>query len=253
MAPADPNARIRDAVLDHIAFGLARLEDAPATLVGVLGGTPHEGGPNLEFTGGQWQFERGARIEVIVPNDAPNGFMKRFIDTRGPGIHHVTFKVPDIYAAREHAEAVGYAVTGFNDAYEAWKELFLHPKSAHGIVVQLAQSHPDIPDEGWTSDFPFPLHDGAVPPRADVLGLRMSIRDERDGERLWSGLLGGRRERVAGDWVYRWPGSPLRIRVRADADAAEGPKAIEVAAARAGALTERGIEAMGSRFERVAD
>lgn len=253
MSSSPTRARIVGAQLDHVAFGLERLEDATDTLVGLLGGTPHEGGPNLEFTGGQWEFERGARIEVIVPNDAPNGFMKRFIEARGPGVHHVTFKVPDIYFAREQAEAMGYLVTGFNDSYEAWKEMFLHPKSAHGIVVQLAQTLPDIPDEGWTRDFPFPHHEGAVPERADVRGLRLSIRDPRDAERIWGELLGGRCEHDAEDLIYRWRASPLFIRVRIDARAPEGPEAIEVAGSRAGALPDRGVEAMGSRFERVAD
>jgi len=245
-------ARIHGAQLDHLAFGLARLEDAPATLVGLLGGATHEGGPNLEFTGGQWEFERGARIEVIVPNEHPNGFMKRFIETRGPGIHHVTFKVPDIYAAREHAEAMGYTVTGFNDRYEAWKEMFLHPRSAHGIVVQLAQSHPDIPDEGWTRDFAFPRYDGAAPPRADVLGLRLRVHDERNAAKLWGELLGGRCEQNPAGDIYRWADSALRIRVRVDRSDAEGPEAVEVAAVRAGALGAGGAEAMGSRFEPVA-
>jgi methylmalonyl-CoA/ethylmalonyl-CoA epimerase len=249
--PPAPRRRIVGAKLDHVAFGLASLRDAPETLVGVLGGRTHEGGPNAEFVGGQWEFERGARIEVIVPNDNPTGFMRRFIESRGPGIHHVTFKVPDIYAAQEHALQMGYEITGFNDSYEAWKEMFLHPKSAHGIVVQMAQASPDIPDEGWTRDFPFPTFDGPTPQTADILGLRLNVHRDTSAHRLWGELLGGSSQQSGASIFYRWDASPLRIHVTVDSNTAEGPLAIEVAANRAGALRRSGLQAMGSRFERV--
>jgi catechol 2,3-dioxygenase-like lactoylglutathione lyase family enzyme len=68
--------------------------------------------------------------------------MYRFLAARGPGIHHVTFNVPDIVAAAERVRRFGYEVVGYNDEFAYWKELFLHPKQALGIVVQLAEEHP---------------------------------------------------------------------------------------------------------------
>lgn len=263
-------SRIQHAKLDHIAFGLPQLADAPDTLVGILGGRTHEGGPNSEFIGCQWAFARGARIEVIVPNDSPTSFMKRFVATRGSGIHHVTFKVPDIYAAREHAEAMGYTVTGFSDQDAAWRELFLHPKSAHGIVIQMAQSDPDIADAGWNRDFAFPPYTAALeapPEPADLLGLRMTVNAHEHASRLFGELLGGinvssghvgpgdtNGDNTNGDdrTIYRWQDSPLHIAIEVDENATEGPAAIEVSADACGHLTEAGLDAMGGRFERCA-
>lgn len=246
--------RILGAKLDHIAFALLSLADAPATLVGLLGGRPHEGGPNAEFIGCQWEFARGGRIEVIAPNESPTNFVRRFLASRGAGIHHATFKVPDIYAARDHAEAMGYKVTGFSDEYEAWKELFLHPKSAHGIVIQMAQSSPDIPDEGWTRDFDFPPYLGKRPvpeEPANLLGLRMKVRSKARAEALFGELLGGRAEAEGIRTVYRWEDSPLRIAVEVDAEHAEGPVAIEIGEACRGRLRKAGAASMGTRFEVV--
>jgi len=89
-------------------------------------------------------------------------------------------------------------------------------------------------------------------PRADVLGLRLRVHDERNAAKLWGELLGGRCEQNPAGDIYRWADSALRIRVRVDRSDAEGPEAVEVAAVRAGALGAGGAEAMGSRFEPVA-
>jgi len=87
--------------LDHIALGLHRIADGVPFLVGTLGGRYRDGGPSGAFTGAQWSFAEGEKIELIEPLGEPNGFMYRFLEARGPGVHHVTFKVPDIVAAAE--------------------------------------------------------------------------------------------------------------------------------------------------------
>jgi len=247
---------IRGAKLDHIAFGVASLDEAPATLVGLLGGRAHEGGPNPDFIGCQWEFARGARIEVIAPNDLPSSFIRRFVAGHGAGIHHVTFKVPDIHAARESAEESGYTVTGFNDQHEAWKELFLHPKSALGVVVQLAQADPNIPDDTWNRDFDFPPYLGKRPAPeepADLLGLRMKVRSKPRAQSLFGDLLGGEAAVLGMRTVYTWPDSPLRISIEVDAEHSEGPVAIEVSASSRGRLRKAGVTAMGSKFQVVAE
>lgn len=250
-----PTSPLGGVKLDHIAFGLPRLSDAPDTLVGVLGGLTHEGGPNTEFIGCQWEFARGARIECIAPNDSPTSFMKRFVAARGAGIHHVTFKVRDIYSARDAAESMGYIVTGFSDEFEAWKELFLHPKSAHGVVIQMAQSNPNVPDDGWNRDFDFPPYAGSQPVPthpADLLGLRMRVAQSENGSRLFGELLGAEESQDGTRTIYQWKDSPLRIAVTVDANADEGPQAIEVSPHNSGRLSQvaaQGLDAMGARFE----
>ncbi|MGH7339373.1 MAG: VOC family protein, partial [Candidatus Rokuibacteriota bacterium] len=121
-------------LLDHIAFGLPRIADGVSFMVSELGGRFVDGGPSGNFTGAQWSFADGERLELIEPLGEPGGFMHRFLEARGPGIHHVTFKVADIVAAAERVRRFGYDVVGYSDASPYWKELFIHPKQALGIV-----------------------------------------------------------------------------------------------------------------------
>ena len=224
--PAD---RIEGAKLDHVAFGAHRVADGVELLVGRLGGRADHGGPGIGFRGGQWEFAGGGRIEIIEPDGPEGGFMHRFLASRGPGIHHVTFKVPNIYRARDVARAHGYDVVGFNDAFEGWKEMFLHPTQAQGIVVQMAQTHPSIPDDSWGPEFEFPNYEGEVPAAAKLLGVRLSARTLERARAQWEGLLGGECEAEDGALVFRWAASPLRIRVEENATRAEGPLHVEIA------------------------
>src|SRR4030095_6575510 len=69
-----------------------------------------------------------------------DGFLHRFLAQRGPGVHHVTFKVPSTRAACDRARALGLNPVGFDDSDPGWIEAFLHPKESLGIVVQFAES-----------------------------------------------------------------------------------------------------------------
>jgi len=54
-------------------------------------------------------------------------------------MHHLTFKVSDIGRAVARARELGFTVVGFDDSEEDWKEAFVHPASAHGVLIQLAE------------------------------------------------------------------------------------------------------------------
>jgi methylmalonyl-CoA/ethylmalonyl-CoA epimerase len=123
---------------DHIAVAVPRIADAMPFLVGVLGGVSSFGMLRDVFAMAHWTFEGGGRLELLEPIGA-DGFVHRFIATRGAGIHHVTFKVPSLDEACRRAEARGYRIIGRDETDPAWQEAFLHPRQALGIVVQFAQ------------------------------------------------------------------------------------------------------------------
>ena len=156
-------------LFDHIALGLPRIADAAPVLAGVLGGVPDGGRPSGVFRWATWAYEGGGQIEVIEPT-GDDGFVHRFLAQRGPGVHHVTFKVPSTRAACDRARALGLNPVGFDDSDPDWIEAFLHPKESLGIVVQLAESRgvetgaerPQQPPPG----VPDP------PPPLTLLGLR---------------------------------------------------------------------------------
>lgn len=215
--------------LDHIAIAAHRLTDAPPILVGVLGGVPFFGTEAPAFRFGQWEFEGDGRLEVLEPR-GDNGFLHRFLAARGPGIHHVTFKVPSLRDACDRAESLGYTVVGYHDASPYWKEAFLHPREALGLVVQLAQMGGKGPTRGkWRAAPPGPPN---PPPPVRLIGLRTRAHSEERAERQWSTLLHGVASREAGALVYRWPRSPLRITVDIDPTAEEGALHVDIASDR---------------------
>jgi methylmalonyl-CoA/ethylmalonyl-CoA epimerase len=237
--------------LDHVALGVPRIEDAAHFLVETLGGEEHGGGPGLGFRFFQWEFAGGGKIEILEPAGAPDGFLHRFLERRGPGIHHVTFKVPDLEAAAEQARGCGYEIVGWFDADPSWKECFLHPKQAQGIVVQLAEENPRA-STGDPASWPrieLPPRPAEVPAPVTLLALRLAARDAVAARRQWQHALGGEpREVGEGVIEFRYGSSPIRIVVETRADAEEGPIALELATERA--WPAAGREALGARFVR---
>lgn len=212
---------------DHIAIATHSMADAAAVLMGELGGVPAFGGDSSAYRFAQWRFANGARLEVLEPRGA-GGFLHRFLAQHGPGVHHVTFRVPDLRAACARAATAGYEIVGYDDANPYWQEAFLHPRQAMGIVVQLAQSRPAPPGRGprWA---PPPVPPGA-PPAIDLVGLRLAAHDAGRVRRQWVEVLQGEpAEGPSGDLVVRWPRSPLRVAVDVEPAGAEGPLCLEIA------------------------
>jgi hypothetical protein len=234
---------------DHIAIGLSRMADATEMLVGTLGGVPAYGQPSGVFRWGSWTFEGGGAIEILEPM-GDHGFLHRFLDERGPGVHHVTFRVPSLDEVSARAERAGYDVVGRDDTDPEWKEAFLHPKQALGIVVQFAESAggDDGPEPHWQP----PPGPPDPPAPVTIVGLRLRAHSRERARRQWKTVLEGHpSEGPEGELIYRWPGSPMRLAVEIDPARDEGPIAIELASDRAIALPDGPHPALGTVFRRV--
>ncbi len=235
---------------DHIAIAVARMADVPAFLVGELGGVPFHGSPSSAYIFGQWRYEGGGVLEILEPLGA-DGFLHRFLAQHGPGVHHVTFRVPGLLRdACARAEAEGYRIVGYDDSNPAWQEAFLHPKQALGIVVQIVASAPQPasaarePRPRWQH----PPGPQGPPPPVTVLGLRMLAQSRERALRQWARVLGGEASEAGKGLVFRWPGSPMRIVVEIDSSQEEGPIAIELASRRPLALAAEPHPVLGVVF-----
>jgi methylmalonyl-CoA/ethylmalonyl-CoA epimerase len=131
-----PGARI-----DHVAIAVHDVASAMPFYVDALGGSFLFAGDSEEqgFRFVQFTFPFGGKIELVTPLDA-DGFVARFLSRRGEGVHHVTFKTDDIAAAIAHLEDRGVPVMNVSIDRAEWKEAFVHPKDAHGVLIQIAQS-----------------------------------------------------------------------------------------------------------------
>jgi methylmalonyl-CoA/ethylmalonyl-CoA epimerase len=154
--------------LDHVAIGTRALTDGWDLFRGVLGGEWVYGGDSPGYWWGQLQFRTGPKIELLTPTTGPDSaFLERFLTHRGPGPHHLNFIVPDIGTALSRVRAVGIEPVQVSLRNPNWKEAFLHPRNAFGIVIQVAeQAGPppalappvELPEPGPSSAFALVEH-----------------------------------------------------------------------------------------------
>ncbi|MBC9812221.1 methylmalonyl-CoA epimerase [Crocinitomicaceae bacterium CZZ-1] len=81
-----------------------------------------------------------SKIELVAATD-PQSPIAKYIEKRGPGIHHVAFDVEDIEAEITRLEAAGFQMIQRTPKEGADNKLiaFLHPKSTNGMLVELCQ------------------------------------------------------------------------------------------------------------------
>src|SRR5215813_7345387 len=229
---------------DHIAIGMERMTDATGVLVGRLGGCPDSGGLGGGFRWAAWSFQGGGSIEVIEPAGV-DGFLHRFLAARGPGLHHVTFRVRSLADAAARAEAQGYRLVGRDESDPDWRVAYLHPKEALGIVVQLAQPGGRDGRRPWE----VPSGPAEPPPAVRVLGLRTRVRTAERARGQWERALGGTLTHATGvELIFRWPPSPMRIVTEIAPDGDEGPLAIDLAPGRDLGLPGGPLPLLGTTF-----
>ena len=130
--------------LDHVAVAVREIEPALRLFRDALGGKHLADGPiDSGDSRGSWRWYQmglpgGGTIELLEP--ITDGFLTKFLDQRGEGLHHITLKTDDIAASIEHVRSCGFELVDINLDDPHWKEAFLRPRQAHGTLIQLAQS-----------------------------------------------------------------------------------------------------------------
>jgi methylmalonyl-CoA/ethylmalonyl-CoA epimerase len=81
-----------------------------------------------------------AAVELLVPRDA-DGPISRFLARRGPGIHHICYRVPDLDAALAACRAGGYRLIDESPRIGAGghRIAFVHPAATGGILLELTE------------------------------------------------------------------------------------------------------------------
>jgi len=82
-----------------------------------------------------------AKLELLEATAADSPIAK-YVDKRGPGLHHITLRVDDIVAALAQLKAHGAKLIDEQPRPGAEGSLvaFVHPASAHGVLVELKQA-----------------------------------------------------------------------------------------------------------------
>jgi methylmalonyl-CoA/ethylmalonyl-CoA epimerase len=176
---------VKKTFFDHVAIATRTLTDGWQLFGGMLGGTWVYGGDSAGYWWGQLRFGSGPKIELLTPTGGPDAaFLERFLTSRGPGPHHYTFIVPDLSQTLSQVRASGIEPVGVDLSNDAWKEAFLHPRDAHGIVIQLAQQSA-TPELAPPADLPEPGPASALEP------VEHRVTDLSGATRLFTELLDG--------------------------------------------------------------
>ena len=200
------------AVLDHLALGTPALTDGWELFGGVLGGRWVYGMDSPGYWWGQLDFAAGPKVELLTPTGGSDAaFLERFLAGRGAGPHHFNFIVTDIQATLARIRALGIEPVGVNLANPHWKEAFLHPRDAHGIVIQVAQQAGAPRSDTPPAELPAP-----GPPASFDL-IEHHVGDLTAAVRLFTEVLDGRLEGADdGAAELTWPGGKRIGLVRED-------------------------------------
>ena len=134
------------AVLDHVGIAVSDLQASLAFFRDVLGlhVEPAEdvGSQNVRAT----FVTTGMSSLEMLEATAPASPIAKYLEKRGPGMHHVALRVDDIAAAIEHLKARGVRLIDeqARPGAEGALVAFIHPSAAHGVLVELKQPAPKV-------------------------------------------------------------------------------------------------------------
>ena|SRR3990172_1547046 len=79
-----------------------------------------------------------SEVELVKPTTGDSG-VARYLEKRGPGMHHVCLEVDDIQAALDRLREKGVRLINETPLSGSGgkKIAFIHPESAHGVLVEL--------------------------------------------------------------------------------------------------------------------
>ncbi len=121
--------------LDHVGVAVTSLEEACA-LFELLAGTPCSSPEILETQGVRVSF--AGSVELLEPL-GPDTTVGRFLDRRGPGLHHIAYRVPDLPEALARLTKEGFLLIDLEPRVGArgHQVAFIHPKSTGGLLTEL--------------------------------------------------------------------------------------------------------------------
>ena len=129
--------------IHHVAYAVADIDSAVSELGGRFGMRvdvrevlEDQGVEAAALAAGSSQ------IELISPL-RPDGAVARFLERRGPGLHHVAFAVEDLEAALHQLRADGAELIDETPRRGLGGHLiaFVHPRSSAGMLTELVQDH----------------------------------------------------------------------------------------------------------------
>ncbi len=127
--------------IEHIGIAVKNLEQGNNLYTSLLGEAPYKS-EEVESEKVVTSFFKSGpnKIELLAATDA-NSPIAKFIDKKGEGLHHIAFAVDNIFEEMDRLQKAGFQLLSETPKRGADNKLvcFVHPKSAHGVLVELCQ------------------------------------------------------------------------------------------------------------------
>jgi methylmalonyl-CoA/ethylmalonyl-CoA epimerase len=133
--------------IDHLAIAvldparaLATFSDALGLRLELVEDIPSQGLRSYHLRVGE------SHLELLFPTD-PSSTVAKFLEKKGPGIHHLALEVDDLEAERDRLEEAGFEPLSNEPFVGAGgkKVLFFHPRTTGGVLLEICQTPPAEP------------------------------------------------------------------------------------------------------------
>ena len=127
--------------IEHIGIAVKNIEQANNLYSGLLGVAPYKSEIVASENVITSFFKTGeSKIELLEGTSAESS-VRRFIEKKGEGIHHIAFEVDDIKTEMARLKNLGFTLLSDHPQKGADNKLicFIHPKSSHGVLIELCQ------------------------------------------------------------------------------------------------------------------
>lgn len=125
--------------IEHIGIAVESIEEARKYYEGVLGLKCYAVEEIADQKVKTAFFKIGQTKIELLESTSPDGPVGKFIEKKGPGIHHIAFAVDDVNSALKDAENKGVALIDKTPrkGAENLNIGFLHPKATLGVLTEL--------------------------------------------------------------------------------------------------------------------
>ena len=133
---------LEDCFLDHVAIAVEDLEKSVKIYeaLGLSFDSSREVVAKEKVTTAFAAIDNNAHIELLEPTDETS-VIHQFIQKKGPGLHHLCFRVKDIAEKQKELEEKGFRFLSEKpkDGANHCLVNFIHPKSCGGVLIELSQ------------------------------------------------------------------------------------------------------------------
>jgi len=130
--------------IDHVAVAVKDYEKAFHFFTKILGAIPgsYASEAPMQYLWQNMALGDLSRLELLTPTGG-RSFLDNFLKDKDGGVHHITLQTSDIYRAKDLLDQNNVPYFRFNDYGLFWKELFIHPRDAFGVLIQIAEFQAD--------------------------------------------------------------------------------------------------------------